>query len=216
MLIFVFSFRCTDVNNLGILLLKSQLLFNQQIQPVTLQQHFPYTKQQRRSITNKIQSEGKECIALGWGIKKRPVGVVSKQGRYLKNEEIFHYLKEAVVTLTPNGVCNEILIQNNSTLICPESNICALHDTSSFCIENAGGPLLCDGIQTAVVSRAVACGRGFSPIVLTPLDKHLEWIRNTYQADIVKDVVLISSANILRFKHILFFIISLQQNNILC
>lgn len=204
------------MNDLGILYIKSHLSFNEQIQPVKLQP-LRYTKQQRRTMTHKMGVEGKECITLGWGIKKRPVGNISNHGRYLKNDEIFHYLKKSIVTITPNGVCNGILIQNESKLTCEDSHICALHDTSSFCVEDedAGGPLICDGLQVAVISKAAGCGIGFSPIILTPLDKNVEWIRKTYEEEIVNHIGYSLSATVLNLNIFQIFVINLLCENII-
>nr|XP_022902959.1 transmembrane protease serine 11A-like [Onthophagus taurus] len=79
---------------------------------------------------------------------------------------------------------NVSVIENRRCPNIDQWTICAYeltNGTSDFCREDAGGPLMCDGVQIGILSFGIFCGQ--SPGVYTRVDTHIDFIKSIIDND---------------------------------
>lgn len=121
------------------------------------------------SEDNEILSEGKRCIAVGWG----------ERGNIKKT-----VLKKVDLPIVQFENCQENLRKTRlgSEFILDKSFLCAGGEQGKdTCTGDGGGPLICVGddyhfVQVGIVSWGVGCGDAHVPGLYTNVAKFRGWI----------------------------------------
>lgn len=145
-------------NDIALIKLNESFKFTDGIQPI-------------KYITPKMEMSsnlaGKNCLAVGWNLEK------------LENENKTEYVEEQVeVQLLSSEQCAQGKLDNKIHI--NDNQICSFHKAyeSLDCNINAGGPIICDNVLTAISARATNCAQE-SLLINCRVDKYYQWIYNT-------------------------------------
>nr|XP_060617471.1 granzyme A [Anolis sagrei ordinatus] len=119
---------------------------------------------------------GTQCLVAGWGIIRNG------------DKKPSDTLREVNVTVIERRLCNDNKHYNSNPVI-TMNMVCAgdKKGGKDSCAGDSGGPLICNGVQNAVISfgKPKSCGSKQFPGVYALLRKaHLEWIRKTTGGDL--------------------------------
>ncbi|XP_037905161.1 uncharacterized protein LOC119647912 isoform X2 [Hermetia illucens] len=142
-------------NDIGLIVLKSPVIFNDYIQPICLP-----------SKESKYE-EGMKCTISGWGSIKSGISTPSNN------------LKAAHVPIISQDVCKEPYVYGNAIT---DGMFCAgyLDEGVDACDGDSGGPLACttpDGETLfGIISWGQHCGQANKPGVYVKVAHYLDWI----------------------------------------
>lgn len=116
---------------------------------------------------------GERCAVVGWG-------AVKDNEAY--GELFTPQLQVASLPLVDARECSQAL---GGDFIREELSICTYSPEGlDACKGDAGGPLLCNGVQVGVTSWGIGCGRRNAPGVFARIDTHAEWIKFVTKMDV--------------------------------
>jgi len=126
------------------------------------------------TLAEKSPSSG-ECITAGWGTKTVTSLVMTS------------VLQKSVANFVDKDECEQTYSTCNNCPDISEEAFCTRGADSAPCFGymwgDAGGPLVCNGELTGVVSWGVGCGEGDFPWVNTDVVFHKQWIEETMKAN---------------------------------
>ncbi|XP_007421399.1 granzyme A-like [Python bivittatus] len=111
---------------------------------------------------------GTPCLVAGWGITQSGTKTPSD------------VLREVNVSVIERSICNDKSHYNRQPLV-TMNMVCAgdKKGGKDSCSGDSGGPLICNGVQRAIVSFGKGCGNPRYPGVYTLLtDKYIRWIKS--------------------------------------
>ncbi|XP_023304070.2 trypsin beta [Lucilia cuprina] len=138
------------LNDVGLIILKDQLVYSSNIQPIPLAEHKPQT--------------GSLATVTGWGKDDENV------------EQLQNDLHMVQLTIIDPDYCNSQYSAKSLTIT--EEMVCAgVEDfTKDSCQGDSGGPLVVDGKLVGIVSWGIGCARDGFPGVYSSVPYHTQWI----------------------------------------
>lgn len=108
----------------------------------------------------------KKCVVAGWGAREVDT--------FLLTNEVY----SIPLPIVPIKECRPRIKYDVESSICTRSQA-----GLDICDGDAGGPLICGGVQVGVISATGNCGEVGEPSVFSRVDRYWEWIKNIVAPD---------------------------------
>ncbi|XP_055533522.1 trypsin-3-like [Wyeomyia smithii] len=145
--------RAKSDNDIGLVILKTNVRFGANISPIPL----PYYS----------RKAGAKCHTFGWG-------------KATKSQSYFtDCMQQATAIVRDWNECKRKAHQLNIEL--SKTSLCAgsFEGGVNNCITDFGGPLVCEGVLCGIASDKVGCDESGMTKIYTDVFKNMEWIENT-------------------------------------
>lgn len=164
-------------NNIAVIELEKELIFNPKVQPVQLA--FSSESNFTLPIENNVQ-----CESMGWGVLGEDVNSTTPGLLVVK------------LSLIPNDLCVELISNFNLTLNVSTS-FCTLDSQGKkgVCFGDSGGPLMCNNYQVGIASGDINCSSKYSPVIWIRVDVYYDWIQSVIKPRLFKSKTFRNNTN---------------------